>query len=501
MGARLQMKGNRRTVGTKMRITIHVASFLALAMTQLASGSPPSSEIMDRVSHSVVQVLARECEGPDRSGTGFLWNKNDTAVTVLHLVGGCNRISAYFERSKVRRSATVIRTLSQADLALLHIDNAPPSPVLRLDTERPETNEELATLGYRLNVPRMSSTRLSVPYGPRRLEHILPENVRQEVRRAGSPSLSLEILLLEGHLLPGLSGAPIINANGHVVAVGDGGLENGAAEISWGLPVHHVESLALSNENTVTAIARIPSHFAAGLESTQGQTIQCGDLSMTKVRTRPFSKLVNSSDDPDSLVQITNFTGMAGFDSSAYSYDIYQHLDSGATVAIPSGLQLTAESGACVARLNQPGRAEIKIVGRNVSSNADIVSSINNFHQMAYMSSGLQWQLDPGFSYPMPHNRFDGLEIQRQSWIGYDGGMFALGVAQQAAIAFETLMTRNDVFIGVTTITYEGQHLTMDKTFECSLIPGTPFCQAMMQHASDFVSMLIGTFLATFPIG
>lgn len=500
MAARLRMKNNRRRFKPSVSCSIQAVLFLLLAMPQPVAGAPPSFEVMDRVSLSVVQVLARGCDGPDRAGTGFLWNKHDTAVTVLHLVGGCDRVSVYFERKKVKRSATVIRTLSQADLALLRIDNAPPSPVLQLTAGRPEANDQLATLGFRLNVQTMASTTLSVPYGAKRLKDILPANVRREIRNAGSPSLSLEILLLEGHLLPGLSGAPIFDGRGHVVAVGDGGLENGAVEISWGLPVKHVQDLARSNERSVAGVAQVASHFAAGIKSSKGITVRCGDLLMTKVRTRPFNALVNSSDDPDSLLQLTNFTGMAGFDASAYSYDIYQHLDSGATVAIPTGLQLTEETEGCVARLDQPGHAEIKIVARKVMSREDVESSVDRFHKMAYTSTGLQWQLDPNFSYPVPHARFDGLDVLRRSWIGYEG-LPLPGLAQQSAIAFETLMTRRNVFVGVTTITYEGEHLTMDKTFMCGMTPHTPFCQAVTQHISDFVSMMVGTFLATFPIG
>jgi len=490
------MRGFRTRLALSV-VALSLACFLAVPPS--ATGDPPSAQVMTRVSQSVVQVLAHGCGADsDRAATGFVWTNAETVVTVLHLVGGCERVSVYFEGPKLLRQAVVVKTLARADLALLRVEDPPTVPALPLSLGRPDVNEDLAALGYRLSVPKMASTRLSVPYGSKRLDEILPENVRREIGAAGSPKLDLEILLLEGHLLPGLSGAPIFDREGRVVAVGDGGLENGAAAISWGLPVAHVRDLARSNERMVAGLARTASQFAADLSSSEGEAVRCGDLTLTKVRTRPFEALVESSDDPASLVQLTTLSGLVGIDMSARSYDVYQHLESGATVAVPEGLELRTTEAGCIGEVQRPGRATITILGRTVRSQTDVEAKVDEFHRLAYSAGNLQWQVDPNFSYPGAHGRFDGLQVRRQSFIGYT---FATGIPQQQAISFETLMARGSVFVGVTTITYEGAHLTFDKTFACGQSPQIPYCQQVIGHVNDFVSMLIGTFLATFPIG
>jgi S1-C subfamily serine protease len=53
---------------------------------------------------------------------------------------------------------------------------------------------------------------------------------------------------LDGHFLPGLSGAPIFDVSGKVVAIGSGGLKSGAASVSWAVPALHLEALLLSQE-------------------------------------------------------------------------------------------------------------------------------------------------------------------------------------------------------------------------------------------------------------
>ncbi len=58
------------------------------------------------------------------------------------------------------------------------------------------------------------------------------------LQERSSPNPELLVANIQGEILPGHSGAPIVNANQEVIAVGNGGLFD---EIGWGIPVQQVE--------------------------------------------------------------------------------------------------------------------------------------------------------------------------------------------------------------------------------------------------------------------
>ena len=68
----------------------------------------------------------------------------------------------------------------------------------------------------------------------------------------GFPHLNQEVLHLEGDLLPGDSGAPILNEKGHVVAIGNGGLKRGQVGLGWAIPAAQLDAFTrgdLANED------------------------------------------------------------------------------------------------------------------------------------------------------------------------------------------------------------------------------------------------------------
>src|SRR5258707_1036487 len=60
-----------------------------------AKREPPAA-IMTDASAGVVQMIARNCRGQNRTGSGFLLDKPTQLVTALHVINGCRDIFAYF---------------------------------------------------------------------------------------------------------------------------------------------------------------------------------------------------------------------------------------------------------------------------------------------------------------------------------------------------------------------------------------------------------------------
>lgn len=449
-----------------------------------------SADVYDAVKPSVLRITCS-----NRAATGFVWTKPDTAVTALHVVAGCDRIAAYYEGLKITRPATVAKVLRRADLVLLRISDAPNVPVLETDARAPSLTDPLSTLGYPLQIPNMSSTSLQLRYGAHTLRAIVPDSVAQSLS-GGSPSLDLEIDSIEGHLLPGHSGAPIFNLQHKVVAIADGGLENGAAALSWGIPAHFLTQLAASNEDpgVVRQVAgqEHAALFAAETESRNLGETQCSGTTLTKLRSARFADLYRSVDDPAGLLQSIQTIRI---DPSNIEFDVYQHLNSGATFVLPSGAVLEqASNGDCTAHLPS-GRVELRIRLAVLSSPAEVQARSQAFEQSLVDNKARGWIPDAQWTNAAPLSRFDGLLVRRR---GYEHlKMFPM---YQDKYLFEVLAARNNLFIGSAAL-QNADPSWNQKVTACGAMPAAPACADVRQYAVDWVKAMLGIQLTTFPVG
>jgi S1-C subfamily serine protease len=230
------------------RLLVTVSLVLAVVIFESPAGKADiSAEVFGRISPAIAQVRARNCrDGEARSGTGFLYDRGDRLVTALHVVAGCTRIDAFFERAGGRTIiASVDRVLERVDLALLRLERSAGTPLIA-SGDRPAANDELSVIAFFLGAPTMDNKPLRVTFGNSKLSSMLPAQVRDDLARSQALDIGMEIVRLDGHLLPGASGAPLVDRQGRVVAIGSGGLKSGAASISWGLLGEHLERLVRS---------------------------------------------------------------------------------------------------------------------------------------------------------------------------------------------------------------------------------------------------------------
>lgn len=85
-----------------------------------------SIELFNRVSQSVVQVVARSTSstlsagGADQSGTGFIWDFAGHVVTNSHVVQGASAIAVRFSSGEVA-TAEIVGETSHYDLAVIRL--------------------------------------------------------------------------------------------------------------------------------------------------------------------------------------------------------------------------------------------------------------------------------------------------------------------------------------------------------------------------------------------
>src|SRR5690606_30003903 len=156
---------------------------------------------------------------------------------------------------------------------------------------------------------------------------------------------------LDSPLLPGFSGAPIVDDYGDLVGIADGGLEEGASSISWGIKAEHLNSLLRSNESfpfnlSCGGVASKVSFSSENLlEEMHVDFIGYKEFKFIKTKVRSIQEMMNTIDDPVGLQQLVN--GYSMYYNTNYlefKYDIYEDLYSGMTFCVPQGSELEVDN-------------------------------------------------------------------------------------------------------------------------------------------------------------
>jgi len=354
---------------------------------------------------SVVYIESKGCSDQStRGGSGFVFEHAGQIVTAHHVVGGCSDITVLFPEGSVAGSrlfaASVRNVYPAGDLALLTVNNPPPTPALQLATPPPDTTSIFAGLGYQNR--EISPDGLPVTFSPNpetRLSHWLPVPAQQELTRSGSRiDTGRAVLRFNAQLEPGMSGGPIINDTGKVVGIVAGGLRAGTVPASWGWPSEWLASLLSSDEPRNSAV-KVAGTFYTLADLTRirtaaqdGRKITCGELEFTYHGRRPYRDIAASSDDQPRLAIITQASRPEDLDQ--LQFDVWVHHASGATALMPAGYQLSYENGVCVV---EAGLLHQVLWAKNAQWN-ELQQTANNF-ELSVMSPRVPypfgWELDP----------------------------------------------------------------------------------------------------------
>jgi hypothetical protein len=476
-----------------MQRAIALAAVFVLFLCSIARSQ--TEALYKRVEQSVVKVSTTDSKS---SATGFVWGAANTVVTALHVVDGSNNILVNYPTAKVTRPATVQRVLKNADLVLLVVANPPPdTPVLTHNTRTVTTDDDLHTLGFPLDAAAVSSFMFKSRYGGRRLSDNISSAVVQRIRTNGYPDPNLDVLKLgQESLLPGLSGAPIFNAQGEVVAIGDGGLEEGAINISWGIPAEHLNELRTSTTVALPKGARVRELFAADLDIEVGKSVEANGASLIKLRTRTLKDLASSADDQLGLAQLATLFSM--FDPTSFRYDIYQDKSTGATIVLPEGSVVrpgaTDWSVALPPSAQGASKIDVKLVLKRVQPAALQNASVQ-FEESLKNPPTLIWSPDPQWSYLVPISRYDGLVVNRKAAYGVQATV--LGLLPQKYL-FETLAARGDTLLGLAVINNDSTYQTTQQEMLCGQGLRSPICQSLIEARRTWAQLVLGIQMTSF---
>lgn len=490
-----------------------------LLAAAIAAADAPSLAQREKVLASLVQITASQCaDGKDRSGSGFALDAGGRIVTAHHVVGGCGRILVSYEGIKPpapgKRLGRVVRVLAAGDLGLLEVADPPAVPGLRLATQPPARNASFSGFGYPLGTPTAGDQLVTFSVGASRLSDVLPPALADELRASGSRiDLQRAVLRFNVALQPGMSGGPIVDAAGEVIGVVAGGLRAGAAPASWGWPGDGVRQLLASSEPADQAVRLTAAHYSLQDIHTlntalqRGRRLRCGDLEFVDAGVRTLAELLPGTDDAPRVQYILGLLNQDPAVIGRERFQLWLHRDSGATAVVPAEAQLTAAGGPCVAR-SASGVFEQVVWGAVAAGAVGVqIQPLRFEQQIVAPRLGLYAnpQFDPhlttgvtdpatGRYMPIPQTRPNGLVFARRAQF-MQHMPSAPGLPARVSHAFETLVARNDSFLGVATFNRDRPPL-IDT---CMSAPTTAMCRAPMAHLQEWLRYILATQLSTYP--
>ena len=296
----------------------------------------------------------------------------------------------------------------------------------------------MSALGFNQGALGLSTRELRKGYvKPELLQVLLPPDVLKKLSNSAVLDVKLPIYYLDGSLLPGYSGAPVVDAHGVLIGIGDGGLENGAASVSWVIPASNLALLEASTRSTLPASFSLSSAIFKGDLIVPGKKystakrlksfdkpvsfwrlvtalminealafpfdfdelpefieVNYRQFTFVKTKSRSYQQLLSSSGTPDNIDQVLRlfnhiFHGYR-LDFHQFVFDVYQDGRFGLNIALPQGVELTVdEQGFLLAKGDMFCRLcdyEIQYHARQLSGNSQVAIEKNAalfLHQIA----------------------------------------------------------------------------------------------------------------------
>jgi S1-C subfamily serine protease len=478
---------------------------LAIVASVGLTAQAPSGTTMTVAARSVAKVIALECPGStSRVGSGFVWRDSATVVTARHVVAGCRRVTIYFQSQGKSYTARPDREIRSRDLMTLRLDAASGLAPLRAAIGLPPVNARLEAIGFALGAPTMDSKSLNVtlanqPPGAK-LSDMLADDFRRRILQSGELRLDTGILRLDGNLLPGLSGAPLITQSGTVAAIGSGGLLDGAGGVVWAVRADYLTELATAAPATTMAAPAGTSGLTYAYQTQQAavSTIGCGVGRLQKSGTIAIENL--STDDMLGLQQLSAVTGFWQDPNARRSrFDVWVDAGSGATIVLPerSVIRRTSSTN-CEATIGAGIYIEITIAQTDTSSE---VANANSRQAISLAFETSPWLYrqygmlpDQQWTYPSPRFRPDGFGVRRAAYLVPGPPPDYTNV--RSDYMFVTHMFRGNRYVGVAAMRRDF-FVNPQAPQYCAAQPYDPNCQQEALRYKPWAKAVVATHLAT----
>jgi hypothetical protein len=200
--------------------------------------------------------------------TGFRLLGTKGIITALHGVADGKNFSALNEQGDKVNNLSIVSVDIPDDLALLRskeLEDRDDEGLVQ-SAKVIAAHVELYVLGHPVGINLYRKTVHAGDPVFKHLDREIPPDSAEAFEARKSPSDEIRILNIEDPLLPGDSGAPVLDADDHVVGIVDGGLFGGG--ISWAIPMSNLEwKTAFAAKARLDELARLGTSRLFAFES------------------------------------------------------------------------------------------------------------------------------------------------------------------------------------------------------------------------------------------
>jgi len=177
--------------------------------------------------------------------TGFQMTGTTGIITALHGVVGADRIGAVNKEAKTFTGLNIVRVDIDHDLALLSntkLESERDEGFTKSDSD-PHSRQRVGVWGHPAGIEFKKKEDVYIGNPPRQiLSDFIEDRYARAFDERRSPDTEAEVLYLEGNMISGHSGAPVIDLDDKsVLGIVNGGIWQGAAAISWAIPVQNIK--------------------------------------------------------------------------------------------------------------------------------------------------------------------------------------------------------------------------------------------------------------------
>lgn len=228
----------------------------AMAATLISISSITAFAQVPRFTPSpdVFKIRIGQCRFPptSRIQTGFRIEGVEGIVTALHGVVGCNSIVAQpIGNAKAYRDLIITEVDIDRDAAILWSEELASASAMGLKQSTISSTsdfEGVYVVGYPKDIISQRLLKNVEIIDTTALGNLLPISDLEAMAARGSPSIAVEVFAAQASFVPGHSGAPVLNKDGRVIGIANGGLDLGRIDMAWAIPWNSVQWTIVSSK-------------------------------------------------------------------------------------------------------------------------------------------------------------------------------------------------------------------------------------------------------------
>ena len=247
-----------------------ICSAISFLFCQLAKAESTIGIDTSKISPYIFRIISKDCDlcprGKDKLlQTGFRVQGVPGVITALHGVVGRQSISAVNDSmSEPLSNLEIVKVDIKNDVALLSSDKFNSGKTGLKPSGQSPDYKKIYSIGYPLTLGYQKTTSHLSIHAVEKLSKLLDDQVRNIAKDRNSPDIDSEVLSIEGQLLPGHSGAPILNSKNKVIGIASGGLQEGTVGISWAIPYNQIDwKDKASQQQELTRLAKLEAPLSS----------------------------------------------------------------------------------------------------------------------------------------------------------------------------------------------------------------------------------------------